>query len=134
MDINSGNSHVVRTSAFFLLTSQPITARICLHFQDVASALDESGDLGTDLEELDMWEVDPEGGVGAAPDPPDYSRLMSALWISSCCVDTHVAYLVGDNGDATVHNASKAFTVKVKGVALGRTSIKFKVKKNASFR
>ena len=83
---------------------------------------DDQNNLGTNLDKVDRLD----------PYRPDYSRIISSIGITSCCTDDNIAYLVNSNGDVTVYNASKSFTVSVEGISLGRTSIKFKVKRNAS--
>ena len=62
----------------------------------------------------------------------DYSRIISSIGITSCCTDDGIAYLMTANEDVTVHNGTKSFSVTVEGISLGRTSIRFKIKRNTS--
>ena len=84
---------------------------------------DDQNNFGANLDKVDKLD----------PYRPDYSRIISSIGITSCCTDDNVASMVTSNGDVTVYNATKSFTVTVEGISLGRTSIKFKVKRNATF-
>ena len=83
----------------------------------------DQNNLGANLDKVDKLD----------PYRPDYSRIISSIGITSCCTDDNIAYLVTSNGDVSVYNVSKSFSVTVEGISLGRTSIKFKVKRNRSF-
>ena len=83
---------------------------------------DDQNNLGANLEKVDKLD----------PIRPDYSRIISSIGITSCCIDDNIAYLVTSNGDVTIYNATMSFTVAVEGISLGRTSIKFKVRRNTT--
>ena len=83
---------------------------------------DDQNNLGANWNKVDKLD----------PYRVDYRRIISSIGITSCCINDNIAYMVTSNGDLTHYNASKSFTVTVEGISLGRTSIKFKVKRNAT--
>ena len=57
------------------------------------------------------------------------THILSLLKITSCCEDKMVAQVVSIRSDVTREAGSKSFSLIVKGISLGRTSVKFMVEK-----
>ncbi len=57
------------------------------------------------------------------------THILSLLKITSCCEDKMVAQVVSIRSELTGEAGSKSFSIIVKGISLGRTSVKFMVEK-----
>ncbi len=57
------------------------------------------------------------------------SHILSLLKITMCCEDKMVAQVVSIRSDVTGDVGSKSFSLIVKGISLGRTSVKFMVER-----
>ena len=57
------------------------------------------------------------------------THILSLLKITSCCEDKMVAQVVSIRSDVTGEAGSKSFSLIVKGISLGRTSVKFMVER-----
>ncbi len=57
------------------------------------------------------------------------THILSLLKIITCCEDKMVAQVVSIRSDVTGEDRSKSFSLIVKGISLGRTSVKFMVER-----